>query len=378
MKRRKAKVLVREGGRGCRVCLIQRPDSPHFWLRWWDPSRRAGRGDYAWRSLGHNDLTQGHGEAKQLSALLFASAGGSDDGAPAAVTVAELFGLYLREKTTHKKPRTREQDLRWADGWQAFLGPERRALSIDENVVAGWRRMRGVSTTTLRHEIIWLRGVLRWATRKRRSDGTALLPFCPLEGVPLPPLARPPLPVASWGAWLAVYRNADRVDPSGVLRCLLALAWWQGWRISALCGLWASDVNRSAAPYWPHGRLRKRRATDKTAREAWVPLHPHARAELDRYLRRNPAIGDTPLFPAPRAAGWMQRQHALDLLHRAETRAGAEVGGFHAIRRAWATARKHLPLVDVAAAGDWAPATLYSHYQQADPETTLRVVAGSP
>jgi hypothetical protein len=52
-------------------------------------------------------------------------------------------------------------------------------------------------------------------------------------------------------------------------------------------------------------------------------------------------------------------------------------GSFHPYRRAWATARKHLPLPDVAAAGGWkSPAVLLRHYQQPDDETLLRVVTG--
>ena len=50
---------------------------------------------------------------------------------------------------------------------------------------------------------------------------------------------------------------------------------------------------------------------------------------------------------------------------------------WHAYRRGWATARKHMPDVDVARAGGWAnPATPGASYQQADDETILRVVLG--
>jgi hypothetical protein len=67
-------------------------------------------------------------------------------------------------------------------------------------------------------------------------------------------------------------------------------------------------------------------------------------------------------------------------LTKAEHRAGVpkQVGGsFHPYRRAWATARKHLPLSDVAAAGGWkSEAVLLRHYQQPDDATLLRVVTG--
>jgi hypothetical protein len=50
----------------------------------------------------------------------------------------------------------------------------------------------------------------------------------------------------------------------------------------------------------------------------------------------------------------------------------------HAFRRKWATERKHLPTVDVAAAGAWAGTeTLVRCYQQTDDATMLAVVLGA-
>ncbi len=50
---------------------------------------------------------------------------------------------------------------------------------------------------------------------------------------------------------------------------------------------------------------------------------------------------------------------------------------WHSYRRKFATERKHLPDVDVAAAGGWkSTVSLKTSYQQADSETTLRVVLG--
>ena len=64
-------------------------------------------------------------------------------------------------------------------------------------------------------------------------------------------------------------------------------------------------------------------------------------------------------------------------LKRAETKAGLEherQGGWHALRRGWATARKHLPLKDVMEVGGWTDtATLAEVYQQPDAKTTRAV-----
>ena len=75
----------------------------------------------------------------------------------------------------------------------------------------------------------------------------------------------------------------------------------------------------------------------------------------------------------PRATSW---------LVKAETLAGLpklKGGIFHPYRRLWATERKNLPLVDVAAAGGWKDTqALRLSYQHADAETVLRVVEAGP
>ena len=69
------------------------------------------------------------------------------------------------------------------------------------------------------------------------------------------------------------------------------------------------------------------------------------------------------------AGKWLRRAEALAKLERQEGSA------FHAYRRGWATARKHLPLPDVAAAGGWkGTVALQRSYLHADEQTMLTVV----
>jgi len=130
----------------------------------------------------------------------------------------------------------------------------------------------------------------------------------------------------------------------------------------------------------PYGRIRKRAETDKMGVAQWVPLSASVRAAILVVLDRNPVIGEAPLFPAPRRQGrsWT-RHHAKDLLERAEEAAGLEPlegSDFHAYRRAWGTASKHLPLKDVAEAGGWrSTETLLRCDTQADEATMLAVVS---
>jgi hypothetical protein len=81
-------------------------------------------------------------------------------------------------------------------------------------------------------------------------------------------------------------------------------------------------------------------------------------------------------------AYWEPTAHSfLSALKRDDKKAAAapaplDGSDFHAYRRAWATARKHLPLKDVAAAGGWrSTATLLRCYTQVDDATIFAVVS---
>jgi len=88
------------------------------------------------------------------------------------------------------------------------------------------------------------------------------------------------------------------------------------------------------------------------------------------------------LFPSQSdPARPMSRDSFGHLLGKAEVKAELpKLDGslWHAYRRAWATSRKHLPVVDVAAAGGWSDiGTLLKCYQYADKETLLEVMTHS-
>ena len=94
-------------------------------------------------------------------------------------------------------------------------------------------------------------------------------------------------------------------------------------------------------------------------------------------------IGAVSLFPSPvrgddeNVPPWT-RWYARDLLERAERLAKLprqEGGDWHPYRRAWALARKGMPLVHVAAAAGWRdPRSLENCYTLPDSSTILSVV----
>ncbi|OLC41923.1 MAG: hypothetical protein AUH75_05370 [Gemmatimonadetes bacterium 13_1_40CM_4_65_7] len=194
-------------------------------------------------------------------------------------------------------------------------------------------------------------------------------------------------PVASTDRYEALRRVSDQVmmevrwgkewqKQRSYLSELLDLAYGTGRRISAILALRYEDLRLDAKP---HGAICWPAATDKQGRETTAPISPAVRAALDRVMNDRPGIGCLCLFPSPtdrnksvtyeRVRTWLLEAEALAQLPKQKGSL------WHAFRRAWATARKHHPLKDTAAAGGWASTeTLVRCYQQPDEETMLEVV----
>lgn len=149
-----------------------------------------------------------------------------------------------------------------------------------------------------------------------------------------------------------------------------------GRRLSAVCRLRYEDLRLKNGT--PHGSIRWPADTDKTDRETTVPVGPSVRRAINRVIQERPGIAGC-LFPSPKDGEKPITRHLADKwLREGEKLAGLEPQRgslWHAYRRKWATERKHLPNVDVAAAGGWADTqALVKCYQRADEDTILRVV----
>lgn len=159
---------------------------------------------------------------------------------------------------------------------------------------------------------------------------------------------------------------------------LLSLAWHSGRRVGALLALRWEDVKLGSTANSEEGIVTWYAGVtpDKKKHEQRSHLNREAHAALFEWKRQCAAItgfvfpmrGD-PSQPMGRTAPkkWlMEAERLAGITHQ-------QHAGWHAFRRGWATARKHLPLQDVMKAGGWTDeATLMRSYQHATPTETRR------
>ncbi len=386
------------GPYGCRVRVYERAGG----LLWLETRQRGREPEY--QSLGHRDRALGIERATQHQAKL--ALGVAEPGGVLTLgAVLDAFAERQAERADLAES-TREATARAAAYWRALLGADSdaRRLTLDDVERACERRRTGavdsrgrpvppgerraVRARAVAADLELLRSVFRWAVTKRR-----LLRENPLAGLTIPEEPNPRRPVATADRYDATRAVAERMEmelrgngkratvPS-YLPELLDLAYSTGRRISAICALRFEDLRLDAPPF---GAIRWPADTDKMG-VAWeTAIDERARRALDRVLvdrevgtrRRWP---QSPyLFPSPRnavrpvskdlASAWLEAAEAMAELPKLDGSL------WHAYRRGWATARKHYPVADVAAAGGWKTRdTLERIYQQPDAATLRQVI----
>lgn len=370
---------------------------------------RLGAGQKDRKSLGHGDRALAEQQARALAQRV---AEFRHAGVVGRLTLGQAVALYSEHRLPLLSPGRQVHVAQHVAFFLAHFGREFPLEDLGQSHVdafaharrAGQLRAkkRGEGATvrdgTVRQNLNWLAALLRWA-RGFRLNGRRLLTTHPLEGVTLPQEKNVRRPVASEERYQRTLATADAVDPTGRLRCLLAVVRYTGRRLNACCQLRAGDILRSRdavvralaaaglderqAEHMPHGAIRWRPEHDKQGFEELTAISAGARAALDAYLRAHPTVGDAPLFPQRQdPAAPIKKMEAEHLLMRAETAAALpklDRGLFHPYRRLWASERKHLPDPDVAKAGGWRDlSVMKAAYQQADAATVLRVVENAP
>ena len=390
------------GEKGGTVTVYEREPGGLLYARAFDASLRSGKGGYRCVSLGHRDKDRAKAYALEQAAGLQR---GRDNFRVGRVTLAVLFSLYRTHRTPRKTPGVQRSDERQIEMWTRFLGAGK-----DPNTIAlrEWEaftdaRRSGAINPRGRHvpegerkpirarpveiDLKWLKAALNWGMKWRNNEGRYLLNENAVRGYEIPTERNPRRPVVSEDRYKATRGISDqvtmefrwtgkRLGQRSYLSEILDIINGTGRRISAVCALTYEDLHLTDGPY---GSIRWPADTDKMGHESTVPVSPPVRAAIDRILRERPGIGRAPLFPSPGDPTQPMTRHLADKwLRKAEKLAGLEpqVGSlWHAYRRKWGSERKHLPDVDVAAAGGWKDTvSLKRAYQQADANTILSVV----
>ena len=371
-----------------------------LYARVWDPSKRAGKGNWIRRSLKHRDRERAKDYALDQASRLRK---GSDDLRQGNVTLAHVFAHYTKHRTPRKTEGEQRQDARRVELWTRVLGPDSDPQTV---TLAAWegfidrsttgaidarghrvKKARPIRPRGVEVDCDWLRWVFSWASKWRTEEGRYLMRENPVRGFDVPREQNPRRPVATQDRYEAIRAVSDDVGMEARWNCrrepqrsylseLLAIVNGTGRRISAVCQLRYEDLRLDSGPY---GAIRWPTDTDETGRETLVPIGPEVRTAVDRLVTEHPGIGSAPLFPKPEDPTRPITRHLADKwLRKAEQLASLESQRgslWHAYRRKWATERKHLPDVDVAAAGGWSETTsLKRAYQQVDHATMLQVI----
>jgi len=393
-----------EGEKGETVTVYERRPGGLLYARAFDPKLAGGKGGYRRVSLKHRNQERAKTYALEQAAKLRQ---GQNEMAEGKITLVRLFALYEAHRTPRKSPGDQVEDRRRSQMFTQVLGPRKdpHLISLGEweafvearhsgvigadGVPLTEDKRKPVRLRTVQADCWWLRHVLNWGTKWRGEQGRYLMRENPVRGFDVPTEKNPRRPVATTDRYEALKAVSDRVmmevrwdgqrrKQRSYLSELLDIAQGTGRRISAIRQLRYDDLRLDVKPF---GAIRWPQDTDKMGRETVAPITAKVRAAIDRSLAERPGIGAAYLFPSPLKQGAPIRYElASEWLLDAEKLAKLpkQSGSlWHAYRRGWVTARKHLPDVDVAAAGGWKDVRMLKEcYQQPDLETMLEVVQG--
>lgn len=358
------------------------------------------------KSLRTSDRDEAEARAKALAAKIAARR--LTGVTPDTLTLEQLDRFYNRERGKLLSDRRKVAVRRAFRLLRRHLGDDFRVSDLGQHQLDTYEAARrggslaattgtnggsGVGASAVACELGVLHAACNWAERYR-VRGRPLLDRNPIRGFKRPSERSPARPVATRKRFEALVAVADDLDDTGGFRTMLQLAWYTGRRFGSIAALRASDVLLSTeqvaralaeagreeylADEWP-AAIRWTAEADKEDALWIVPIPGVLVGLLGAYVRDRALVGDVLLFPAREDPTTpVSKTTAYYWMRTAEKRAGLphqRQGGWHAFRRAWATARKHLPVQDVMQAGGWLDAAaLQTAYQHADAETIRAVM----
>jgi integrase len=350
---------------GATVHVYERRPGGNLYVRYLEITAQRPKGRWITKSLGHTDKRRAKKFASSVAAKLVEGQKPFGVDGTEELNVGSLLRMYSDEVSANKRGQQPLEDARRRTMWEHVLGAATPALDVDEAVLQRFMRAREAgelavpglklradpSPSTIGADIVYLQSVYNWGHRKKvRIPGEKrrrrLLSENPIED-----FERPSTPEGEkrrkWATidWYVQARpHCAAVDRQGRLGPFLDLLEMLGWRLTAITRLHArSDLRHlQGIEGAPFGEIRH---LNKGGGYSWVPMTRDVRAAIDELLGLELALGDLPLFPAPRSKvrpTW-DRHYVAHLLDRLATRADLPPVNAHAFRRKWEEERRGLP-----------------------------------
>jgi len=314
---------------------------------------------------------------------------GGDDPSPGGnLTLDQLIRKYEVDGLPGRTERYRHGMLASVKRVRDFLGADLAVRELRPSHVQRFMAHRAAQGVLVagRADVVALSISINWAVGEEILDVNPLAKKAARDAMHVH--HQPRRPVVTREHYEKLKGVAAQLPPAfGVL---LDLAWHAGHRVSAMLGsrggefggLRWRDVTFKETEDFPDGSITWYAGArpDKKKFEHTVAMNQSISATLRQWQKVTGGVGAAFVFPDPRdpskALGYEDTKRWL---RQAEVKAGVghlKQGGWHMLRRGWATARKHLPIKDVATAGGWTDMeTPASIYQQTDPETMRKVTA---
>lgn len=301
------------------------------------------------------------------------------------ITLGQLIQKFETDGLHGRTERYKNGMLTSIKRVRDYLGADLAVKAIKPSHVQKWMAHRSGVLVAGKADLVALSIVINWAVGEEILDANPLATKMARKAMHVD--HRPRRPVATPERYKALSAVADKFPPAFAV--LLDLAWHAGHRVSAMVGsrdgefvgLRWKDVTFKPTKDAPYGSITWYAGIrpDKKKHEHTVPMNELASATLFRWRKEMGSVGF--VFADPRdQTKPLSYYDCKRWLRRAEVKAGLDheqQNGWHSFRRGWATARKHLPLKDVVAAGGWSetsgPETVSEVYQHADRETTRAV-----
>ncbi len=406
-KRRRKRFSKSFGNYGNRIRVGQRATGT-FFAEWKDPVK----GTYRRKTLGREQGVAVQWAEDEIARRQLKLSSASEHRAPVP-TVARVFAAYLTIHCPFKgqddgppTAATIHHDERCSELWTRFLGAQFDVRDLDED--EHWKRFiylrksgaidahglrvdtrRPVRNRTVERDCLWLKDVFRWATT-RKEHKRRLLETNPCQTFHAPVEPNPQQVVCSETRYRKLLDAATRhhmtVMWSGKRRCvrsylreLLVTHNGTGRRNRAVRHLRRDDLMRNddggiVGIQWPA-------TSDKQRKQWYAVVSPAVADAITSALRLQTDLGAVSpyVFPAPRHLRTpIDQRLAARWLAWAELEAKVSHephGGWHTLRRKWASERRGHPIEDVAAGGGWSDTqSLRKSYLKADDASVERVI----